>query len=255
MRILVLLAFSILLVGAYLAAEAVFVWDALLFVAIALLCVVLVSTWREPGRYRTVAWARQLLPKSAPAYLRLCGLALSLAVALVSRARPDTANHAPDFIVWVCAVLLFLLSLLRPARHRYRASTRLTAVETWCLAALLLAAFLVRGLGVGQIPANPRWRRGNAACRARSRGSAPWATRLRRDGTQCRLCHLLPTAGDEALRGHRGGRFDGTSVLTVELTFYLARAVAGIRTGWICRGPWALPYLSTQPRLQVEPGR
>ncbi len=205
MRILVLLAFSILLVGAYLAAEAVFVWDALLFVALALLCMIGVSTWREPGRHRVVAWARELLPKSAPAYLRLCGLALSLAVALASRARPDTANHAPDFIVWVCAVLLFLLSLLRPARHRYRASTRLTAVETWCLAALLLAAFLVRGLGVGQIPANLGGDEGTQPAGLDLVARPPWATRLRRMVLSADYVICCLRQGDEALRATAAG--------------------------------------------------
>ncbi len=237
MRILVLLAFSILLVGAYLAAEAVFVWDALLFVALALLCMIGVSTWRVPGRHRVVAWARELLPKSAPAYLRLCGLALSLAVALVSRARPDTANHAPDFIVWVCAVLLFLLSLLRPARHRYRASTRLTAVETWCLAALLLAAFLVRGLGVGQIPANLGGDEGTQLAAgldlvARPLGN-PFATGWYSVPTMSFAAYgaAMKLFGATVAGGRMLSVLIGT--LTVLTTFYLARAVAGIRTGWI----------------------
>ncbi len=237
MRILVLLAFSILLVGAYLAAEAVFVWDALLFVAIALVCVVAVSSWREPGRHRVAAWAHQLLPKSGGAYMRLCGLALSLAVALASRTRPDTANHTPDLVTWGCAVLLFLVTLFRPAQRGCRASTKMAAVEKWCLAALLLAAFLVRGVGVGRIPANLGGDEGTQLTAGLDLVAEPLGNPFATGWYSVPTMSFAVYGAAMRLFGATvaGGRVLSVLIgtLTVLTTFHLGRAVAGIRTGWI----------------------
>lgn len=237
MRALIVLALCLLLVGTYLLAEALFVWDALLFIAIATLCIVVFSAWHEPGRYRVRAWARQLLPKSATAYLRLCGLALSLLVALAARARPDTTDYALLFAVWMCALLLFLMPLLRPALRQDTLVARLTIAEKWALAALLVAALLVRGIGVGRIPANLGGDEGTQLAAgldliAQPMGN-PFATGWYSVPTMSFAAYgvAMRLFGATVVGGRMLSVLTGT--LTVLTTFCLARTVAGRRVGWV----------------------
>ncbi len=230
------LALLLLLISTYLLAEQRYVWDAALLLTIALLGLVGISLWREPGQSRVVAWARALRPRSVWTGTRMAALLLSAIVALAARARPATESFGPLVAIWLAAVLLFLCTVAGPVLRCPASGGRLSSRECWGLIALVVAAFLVRCVFVGRIPTNLGGDEGTQLVAALEIVSAPMGNPFSTGWYSVPTMSFAAYGAAMRLFGATvaGGRMLSVLIgtLTVLTTFSLARTVGGRLVGW-----------------------
>ncbi len=234
---IVVIAVLLLLVGSFLLSQQLYVWDAWLFVALALLVLILVSLSDAELGERLVRHAKALLPRHGPGWVRAGAVAIAGYVAWSARRQAPGYDYAGLFLVWVLAVVGFTLSLVVPPMRQWRPTLKRAAWERWALLGLLVTAGLLRSVALGRVPANLGGDEGTQLRAgldlvARPMGN-PFATGWYSVPTMSFLAYGLAMrlfgatiAGGRALSALAG-------TVTVLGTYTLGRGVAGRRAGWI----------------------
>jgi 4-amino-4-deoxy-L-arabinose transferase-like glycosyltransferase len=236
MAVLTALSFLLLLAATGLLAFHRYVWDAFLLLTLSG-CGLLLSFAHgvAPGRAFSARLTR-ILPRTLAGWGRLDALLVVAAVSFSARRDVASRDFTTLFLWWLFAVLSFGAILLVPLiRHkRADASPRL---ERYALAGLLLVAFLVRALALGQIPANLGGDEGTQLLAALELVERPL------DNPFATGWYSVPTmsflAYGSAMRFFgatvAGGRMLSAIVgtLTILTTFLLGRALGGRRVGWV----------------------
>ena len=225
------------LVGAYLAAYGRFVWDGVLLLglsAVGFLAVFLRGRLRAHGASPLL---RQLAPAKPGGQIRAAALVGALVVALVTPDLPSGTDFTFWLLLWLAAVSAFVLSWLVPLLPETRFRVSMPREEMLALAALLLVALLLRGVGVGHIPANLGGDEGTQlrAALDLTRGPLgnPFATGWYSVPTMSFLAYGLVMRVLGATMA--GGRWLSVLVgtVTVLTTFLLGRSLGGKRVAWV----------------------
>jgi hypothetical protein len=252
------LAVLLLLLGSYLLSRGLLLWDAGLFVVLSLIVLSIAYAREDVGRRRWGGWLRSLLPEDNTArgvtWMRAGALLVSFAVAMLARAYPLDADFTPLFILWLLAVVGFVVSLcvplgtffrlgrdVLPAARRH-AGVLAAAPGFWLLGLLVLAGALLRVVALGRVPGNLGGDEGTQlalALRLVGREGAragmgnPFATGWFSVPTMSFAVYGLAMrvfgatmVGGRALSALVGG-------LTVLTTWALGWVVGGRRTGWL----------------------
>lgn len=231
------LAFVLLLIATYLLASHRYVWDAFLLLGLAALGL----GWRlvravVPER-RPLLYLENLVPHTFAGWGRVGAFLVATLVALVARRAVISHDFTALFIWWLLAVTYFAATLLVPLLRRARASAGLLLVERYGLVALLLAAFLVRAVALGRVPANLGGDEGSQLLDGlrlieRPFGN-PFATGWYSVPTMSFLAYgvALRLFGATIAGGRMLSVLAGT--LTVLTTFLLTRRLGGRRVGWL----------------------
>lgn len=231
------LAFVLLLATTYFLASHRYVWDAFLLLGLAAVALV----WRLA---RAIApekslWIHpeQLVPRTVAGWVRVLALLVAAAIALAARRESVPHDFATLFLWWLLAVIYFAVTLLIPLLRRTRvAGAGFPVLERYGLMALLLAAFLVRVVALGRIPANLGGDEGTQLLDGlrlieRPLGN-PFATGWYSVPTMSFLVYGVGMRifGATIAGGRMLSVLAGT--LTVLTTFLLARTLGGRRIGW-----------------------
>ena len=231
--------FLLLLVGVYLLALRVYVWDAGLCIGLGLLTLI----WTL---FRSFYPRAPSKPASAPVPLRawmsthraglLRGAALGLAllVGLLARRHAPGSDFTTLFFFWLLSLGLFAFALPRGTAPGF---SHLPSKACLPLGLLLLAAFLARMVALGRIPGNFGGDEGTQALLSlrlieRPLGN-PFATGWYSVPT---MSFLFYGAGMRLFgAGMAGARALSACVgtLTVLTTFLLGRELGGRRVGWV----------------------
>ncbi len=229
----------LLLSGSYLLSHGPYVWDGGLLLVLGLLTLTTLLVRRFFPRF-----GERLLRVTHPVprrlryarWMRGGALALSLAVGLMARARSMEADYTLQLALWLLALAVFVLSLWIVSFPLPRPQIRLSR-ERWALLSLLLAAFMVRAIGLGRIPANFGGDEGTQAVlglqMVEGRLGNPFATGWYSVPTLSFFLYGLAMkvfgatiAGARALSVLIG-------TLTVLGTWLLGRELGGQRVGWV----------------------
>lgn len=132
-----------------------YVWDAVLLLSLALICLVILlfrgPDTSAPTRLTLKAW----IPKNSAAWLRGASLLVSLLVTVSAMQLPLDRSFILPFILWMVAIVAFILSLVVPwLQQQSRDFLVGKRLEIIALSLFMLVATLIRGAGLGKIPAN-----------------------------------------------------------------------------------------------------
>ena len=155
MNFLALIAFVLTLIATYFLASHRYVWDAFFLLGWATLAMslVLYRTLSPLSLHQHNPSLKRFLPRTWIGWGRAGAVALCLWVAYIARSKPQTEDFTFLFIVWGCALLVFVLTLLLPwlrTKPRLKISHR----DLIALTLLLVVAFLLRSVALSRIPAN-----------------------------------------------------------------------------------------------------
>jgi 4-amino-4-deoxy-L-arabinose transferase-like glycosyltransferase len=232
------LAFLLLLVATYFLASHRYVWDAFLLLGLAALGL----RWRLVGAIASEKspWIHpaQLVPRTLAGWGRGLTLLVAAAVALAARRESVPRDYTALFLWWLLAVTCYAVTLSVPLLRRMRiAVDRFTKPERYGLVALLLVAFLVRVMALGQIPASLGGDEGTQLLDGlrlieRPLGN-PFATGWYSVPTMSFLVYGVGMRifGATIAGGRMLSVLAGT--FTVLTTFLLARTLGGRRVGWL----------------------
>jgi 4-amino-4-deoxy-L-arabinose transferase-like glycosyltransferase len=237
-RLVAIFAAALLVIGTYLLSEALFVWDAALLLAVSITALAVAGLWRTgPGRLRSGAWARPVVPHSPRDAMRAIALALSGFAALMGRSWPPTEGFGVVLTLWGLALLLFLLTLVGAGSGHPSTGWLLSTQERRGLVGLVIVAFLLRGVAVGRVPASLGGDEGTQLAAAldlvaRPLGN-PFATGWYSVPTLSFVIYgvAMRLFGATVAGGRMVSVVIGTA--TVLTTFWFARATAGRLVGWI----------------------
>jgi hypothetical protein len=251
------LAVLLLLLGTYLLSRGMMLWDAGLFVLVSLTILSIAYSRERPGRGRWGAWVRSLFPTGPAAgpitWMRAGAAVAALVVALMARARPLDADFSGLFVLWLLAVVTFVVSLCLPMAGAFRRTGRggsqvvglpalWTTREVWALGLLLLVGGLLRALSLGRVPANLggdegtqlRLALGLLSREGVGRGMGnPFATGWYSVPTMSFALYgfAMRWFGATIAGGRALSAIVGT--LTLLTTYVLGRAIGGRRTAWV----------------------
>ncbi|HQE91618.1 MAG TPA: glycosyltransferase family 39 protein [Anaerolineae bacterium] len=233
---LAVLSFLLLVAATGLLAFHRYVWDAFLLLILSG-CGLLLSLTRTvtPPKNFSARPAR-FLPRTLTGWVRLSALLVVVVVSFSARRDVAGRDYTALFLGWLIAVLSFGATLLLPLIRRKRTET-LCRSERYALAGLLLAAFLVRALALGQIPANLGGDEGTqllAGLRLVERPLGnPFATGWYSVPTMSFLAYgvAMRLFGATMAGGRMLSAIVGT--VTVLTTFLLGRTLGGRRVGWV----------------------
>lgn len=234
---LAVIALLSLLIATYLLASRRYVWDAFLLLGLAVSGLLIVfrhffgARGATPGR-----WPR-LWPRTWAGWTQAMALALVLIVALAARGTASVTDYTFLLMVWLCAIGVFVATLVVPRLKSDLWHWPLSRPETWLLGALLLVAALLRVVALGRIPANLGGDEGTqltASLNLIARPlDNPFATGWYSVPTMSFLAYGVAMrlfgatmAGGRALSALVG-------VLTVLTTFALGRTLGGRKAGWL----------------------
>ncbi len=239
---LALLSFFLILMGTYLWAFRLYVWDGGLLIALGLvgLSVSLIRTFLPKGIWRLPSRRHGL---TATDHARLWGtvgaLLLSAWVGLSARARPVSSDFTDLLLFWLLAIGGFVVVFCLPWRRvkLFPGSLALSSLEWKMLALLLGVAFFLRAFGLAWIPANFGGDEGTQALAALRLVEwpleNPFATGWYSVPTMSFLAYGFSMrlfgatiAGARALSACAG-------TLTVLATFLLGRELSGKGSGWL----------------------
>ena len=241
MSILTGLALLLLLAGTTLLSQRLYVWDAGLLIAVSLTFIVgrellpLIGRRLRHGRMRAALVC--LVPKRVEGWIRLVALLVSSWVARAARLHPLDQDFTGFFVTWLAAVVAFAATVFLPLLRARILSPRLSRSEGRWLVALLIAAALLRGVGLGRIPTNLGGDEGTQLVVGLEVVRAPlgnvfstgWysvpAMSMALYGFAMRIFGAS-VAGGRALSAIAG-------TATVLTTFLMARALGGRRVGWL----------------------
>lgn len=252
---LALVAFLLLLAGAFLLALDRYVWDAGLFILVALVTLgamylrrqALLQRWWACWRGWTARWAGLTLydragltdrvARRAGMLARGGALFVSLAVALAARRRGPDQDFTLLFLFWLGAVILFAASLVVRWLRDAPPHLSLARWEVWGLVALILVSLLVRGAALGRVPANLGGDEGTQLAVGMEMVAPPlnnpFATGWYSVPTMSFFAYglMMRLAGATVAGGRALSVLVGT--LTVVTTWMLGRTALGRRQGWI----------------------
>lgn len=241
-KALVVSAIVLLLAGTFLLALQIYVWDAWLFVAVALLVLAVASRRATTAAAVSVRRARFSLPRDAAGWVRVGAVAVSTFVAWSARRQPPGHDYAGLFLLWILALGAFVLSFVLPLWRRWvaagwRSTGEGGAGERWALVALLFAAALLRSVALGHVPVNlggdeGTQLRAGLSLVARPLGN-PFATGWYSVPTMSFVAYgfAMRLFGATVAGGRALSVLAGTA--TVLGTYLLARAVLGRRMAWM----------------------
>ncbi len=230
MLILRLISFVLLLGGSYLLASWRYPWDGGLLLGLGMVGLGVSLCGRD-----ALSVMRRELSLSRAGAMRLAALALAALVGLAARNLPPGADYTALLWLWLGALALFVATLWPVDGLRWR--WPLSREETWALAALLLAALLARGVGLGRIPANMGGDEGTQALLALELVEPPLGNPFTTSWYSVPTMSFLAYGVVIRLLGATIAGARALSVvagtLTVLTTFLLGRAWGGPRVGWV----------------------
>ncbi|MBN1250003.1 MAG: glycosyltransferase family 39 protein [Anaerolineae bacterium] len=237
MAFLTALALVLLLAGTYLLSQQLYVWDAGLFVALALGLLVTVAVKQQGRRGSARGWAGALLPQTAAGWFRHAAVGLSALVALSARSRPLESGFGSLLSLWIFAVGLFLVTTTTQLIRRCPIRWANHRSEVVALGALLMAAGLLRVVALGRVPANLGGDEGTQLADALTLVSAPLGNPFATGWYSVPTMSFLAYGVGMRLFGATvaGGRVLSALIgtATVATTYLLARALSGRRAGWL----------------------
>jgi hypothetical protein len=236
MLALTAISLALLLVATYFLSLHYYVWDAALLLVFSSLGLLVGLRRARSGGGRSWQAVRRLLPTTVPGWTRVGALVVAAWVAVVARARPPSAGYAGLFLLWLLTVVGFAASLLVPGLRGRRLRLTRSRTELYALLGLLVVAALLRGVGLGRIPANLGGDEGTqllAGLRLVQRPMGnPFATGWYSVPTMSFFAYGLAMRvfGATIAGGRALSVLVGTA--TVLTTFLLGRALGGRRIGW-----------------------
>lgn len=236
MLVLTALSLFCLFFATYLISSQQYVYDAFLLLVLA--GIGLGVSFLRPGtpRQSTDFRLRRLLPRTRTGWTRVIALAVALWVTGSARKSAPTDDFAGLLLWWLLAVAAFAVTCVVPLVRRRRAAA-LFSRETYALAALLVIAFLVRGVALGRVPANLSGDEGTQLAFGYRLLQPPLGNPFATGWYSVPTMSFFAYGAAMRLFGATiaGGRALSaiTGTLTVLTTFLLGRALGGRRVGWI----------------------
>ena len=236
--LLTILSLILIFIAVVLVALNRYLWDAALLFLLALIAFIIVL-FRKPDEITSPRHTLQhLMPKSMGVWLRAGSGIISVFVALTAMPLPMNSNFLSLFLLWAAGMVMLCLSFIVPwIRQQGTKKETFSKIEKIALITLIIVSAVIRGVGIGRIPANLGGDEGTQLLLGADLVSKPFGNPFATGWFSVPTMSFAIYGLVMRLWGTTmaGGRMLSVIIgtLTILLTFLLGRSLGGRRFGWV----------------------